>query len=31
MDLQRLHDEINSWEIPKEIEFYFGVLKQNFF
>ena len=31
IDLQRLHHEINSREIPKEIEFYFGGLNQNIF
>ena len=31
IDLQRLHHEINSREIPKEIEFYFGGLNENIF
>ena len=29
--MQRLHHEINSREIPKEIEFYFGGLNENIF
>ena len=31
IDVQMLHDEINSGEIPKETEFYFGCPNQNYF
>ena len=31
VDLTRLKDEIDSGDIPKEIEFYFGGPNQNFF
>ena len=31
IDLRRLKDEIDSGEIPKEMEFYFGGPNQKFF
>ena len=31
IDVQMLHDEINSGEIPKETEFYFGCPNQKYF
>ena len=31
IDLQKLKDEVDVGEVPKELEFYFGCLNKNFF